>query len=222
MNKNLYINYLDVNQGDSTIIIYNNKSILIDTGGYKYKNIFLNIKSFIFSKGISKINYLIITHGDYDHMGEAINLVNNIKIENVIFNCSSYNELEQELIKVLEKKDIKYYSCIKEINIDKYKMQFLNTKEYDNENDNSNVIYFKYHNYKFLFMGDAGAMLLGYLMSSVSLIGVAPSKSAMPFSTIVPVMVLALPIFDTSFAIVKSKFLALASNLKAEETCVLP
>ena len=156
MNKNLYINYLDVNQGDSTIIIYNNKSILIDTGGYKYKNIFLNIKSFIFSKGISKINYLIITHGDYDHMGEAINLVNNIKIENVIFNCSSYNELEQELIKVLEKKDIKYYSCIKEINIDKYKMQFLNTKEYDNENDNSNVIYFKYHNYKFLFMGDAG------------------------------------------------------------------
>lgn len=54
-----------------------------------------------------------------------------------------------------------------------------------------------------IFMGDAGAMLLGYLMSSVSLIGVAPSKSAMLFSTIVPVMVLALPIFDTSFAIVR-------------------
>lgn len=35
-------------------------------------------------------------------------------------------------------------------------MHFLNTKEYDNENDNSNVIYFSYNNYKFLFMGDAG------------------------------------------------------------------
>ncbi|HHW69148.1 MAG TPA: hypothetical protein GX747_02250, partial [Tenericutes bacterium] len=39
---------------------------------------------------------------------------------------------------------------------DKYKLYFLNTKEYNNENDNSNVIYLNYNNYKFLFMGDAG------------------------------------------------------------------
>ena len=32
----------------------------------------------------------------------------------------------------------------------------MNTREYYNENDNSNVIYFNYNNYKFLFMGDAG------------------------------------------------------------------
>ena len=32
----------------------------------------------------------------------------------------------------------------------------MQTKEYDNENDNSNVIYFKYGTFKFLFMGDAG------------------------------------------------------------------
>lgn len=86
---------------------------------------------------------------------EAINLVNNFKVENVIFNCESYNNLEQELIEVLEKKNINYYSCIKELNIDKYKLEFLNTKEYDNENDNSSVIYLNYNNYKFLFMGDA-------------------------------------------------------------------
>ncbi|MBP3461073.1 MAG: hypothetical protein J6K21_01490 [Bacilli bacterium] len=89
-------------------------------------------------------------------MGEAINLVENFKVEKVIFNCGEFNELESNLIKVLEKKNIKYYSCIKELNVDKYKLQFLNTKEYDNENDNSNVIYFNYNNYKFLFMGDAG------------------------------------------------------------------
>lgn len=88
--------------------------------------------------------------------GEAINLVNNIKIEKVIFNCGTYNDLEKELIKVLEKKNIKYYSCVKKLNIENYKLYFLNTKEYDNENDNSNVIYFNYNNYKFLFMGDAG------------------------------------------------------------------
>ena len=50
-------------------------------------------------------------HGDYDHMGEAINLVNNFKVE-------------KDLIKVLDKKKITYYSCIKELNIDNNKLYF--------------------------------------------------------------------------------------------------
>ena len=94
-------------------------------------------------------------HGDFDHMGEAINLVEDFKVEKVIFNCGPYNDLEKELIKVLDKKKIKYYSCIKELNIDKNKLYFLQTKEYDNENDNSNVIYTELDGYKFMFMGDA-------------------------------------------------------------------
>ena len=89
-------------------------------------------------------------------MGEAINLVNNFKVEKVIFNCGPYNDLEKELIEVLDKKKIKYYSCIKELNIDNNKLYFLQTKEYDNENDNSNVIYTELNGYKFMFMGDAG------------------------------------------------------------------
>lgn len=89
-------------------------------------------------------------------MGEAINLVNNFKVEKVIFNCGIYNDLEQELIKVLDKKKIPYYSCIKELNIDDNKLYFLNNKDYDNENDNSSVIYTELSNHKFLFMGDAG------------------------------------------------------------------
>ena len=89
-------------------------------------------------------------------MGEAINLVENFKVEKVIFNCGEYNGLEKELIKVLDKKKIPYYSCIKELNIDKNKLYFLNNKDYGNENDNSSVIYTKLNNHKFLFMGDAG------------------------------------------------------------------
>ena len=89
-------------------------------------------------------------------MGEAINLVNNFKVEKVIFNCGEFNELEQQLIKVLDKKKILYYSCIKELNIDDNKLYFLNNEDYDNENDNSSVIYTELNNYKFLFMGDAG------------------------------------------------------------------
>lgn len=54
-----------------------------------------------------------------------------------------------------------------------------------------------------IFMGDAGSQLLGFLMSSVSLIGIAPSKSAMFSTIVVPVLILALPIFDTAFAIVR-------------------
>ena len=90
-------------------------------------------------------------------MGETINLVNNFKVEKVIFNCGPYNDLEKELIKVLDKKKIKYYSCIKELNIDNNKLYFLQTKEYDNENDNSNVIYTELYGYNFMFIGDSSS-----------------------------------------------------------------
>ena len=106
---NIY--FLDVGQGDSILITSKNKeSVLIDTGGkiiYK-KESWAKSKSegsiainklipFFKSIGLKNINYLIITHGDYDHMGEAINLVENFKVEKVIFNCGEFNELEQEL-----------------------------------------------------------------------------------------------------------------------------
>ena len=86
-------------------------------------------------------------------MGDAINLVNKYSIDKVIFNNGTFNNLENSLIKILRNKKINYYSNVNELKIDNYKLQFLNTKEYDNENDNSLVIYFEYNNYKFLFMG---------------------------------------------------------------------
>lgn len=169
-NRNTILYFLDVGQGDSLLIrTKNNKSIMVDTGGkltykkekWELKNRNFDIEKntiipFIKSIGINKIDYLFLTHGDYDHMGETINLVNNFKVEKVIFNCGEFNQLEQALIKVLDKKKIKYYSCIKELNIDNNKLYFLQTKEYDNENDNSSVIYTELNGYKFMFMGDAG------------------------------------------------------------------
>ena len=89
-------------------------------------------------------------------MGEAINLVNNFKIEKVILNYGEINELEQELIKILIKKQIPYYSCINEIDIEDIKLYFLNDQIYDNENDNSNVIYVNLNGISLLLMGDAG------------------------------------------------------------------
>jgi len=161
LDNKIEITTLDVGQGDSLLIrySYNNGNILIDTGGQinsDYSIIGNKTIPYLKNIGINHLDYLILTHGDYDHMGEAINLVNNFKVEKVIFNCGEFNELEQELIKVLDKKKIPYYSCIKELNIDDNKLYFLNNKEYSNENDNSSVIYTELNNHKFLFMGDAG------------------------------------------------------------------
>ncbi len=167
-NSRFFLNYpiitmLDVGQGDSTLIeLPHNTNILIDTGGivnyfqknnhYIGKNVLI---PYFKSVGIKKIDYLIITHGDYDHMGDSIYLVNNFKVDKVIFNCGDFNDLEKNLIDLLDKKKIKYYSCINELNINNTKLQFLNTSIYNDENTNSSVIYLKYNNYKFLFMGDA-------------------------------------------------------------------
>ena len=168
-----FITYLDVGQGDSSLIVYpQGKAILIDTGGVFLSNYSIvknKTITYLNSLGINKIDVLILTHGDFDHMGEAINLVNNFKVEKVIFNCGPYNDLEKELIKVLDKKKIKYYSCVKELNIDNNKLYFLQTRVYDNENDNSNVIYTELNGYKFIFMGDAGVTTEKEIMDKYNL-----------------------------------------------------
>ncbi len=169
LDKACHVYYLNVSQGDSSLIVTpNKKAVLIDTGGLvsfkkedwtvknKKTNNATNIKTFINSLGINELEILIITHGDYDHMGEAVNLVNILKVKKVIFNCGEFNDLESSLIKVLEAKKIPYQSCIKELNIENYQLNFLNTKAFGDENNNSNVIYTELNGYKFMFMGDAG------------------------------------------------------------------
>ena len=164
-----YVYYLNVSQGDSSLIVTpNKKAVLIDTGGLvsfkkedwtvknKKTNNATNIKTFINSLGINELEALIITHGDYDHMGEAVNLVNILKVKKVIFNCGEFNTLESSLIKVLEAKKIPYQSCTNALGIDNYQLNFLNTKVFGDENNNSNVIYTDFNGYKFIFMEYVG------------------------------------------------------------------
>lgn len=180
LDSSLYVYYLDVGQGDSSLIItpHLKEVILIDTGGkLSFDTKLEGDKSYVSegtlsllrSLGINKIDYLILTHGDYDHMGDAIYLVNNIKINKVIFNCGEYNDLEKELMEVLEQEKINYYTCINELDINKNKIYFLNSDIYDNENDNSNVTYFNFYNNNFLFMGDAGIDKEKYILDNYNL-----------------------------------------------------
>ena len=164
LDANWYIYYFDVGQGDCALLISarQREVIMIDTGGLKSYDeastyyVSDKIITFLHSRGIKKIDKVLLSHGDYDHMGDALNIIQKVKVTEVIFNCGEFNDLEKELIKVLDKKKIRYYLCIKELNIDNNKLYFLQTKEYDNENDNSNVIYTELNGYKFMFMGDAG------------------------------------------------------------------
>lgn len=52
-----------------------------------------------------------------------------------------------------------------------------------------------------IFMGDAGSMFLGFTLAAISVHGVL--KSALAVSVVVPVLALAVPIFDTAFAIIR-------------------
>lgn len=170
LDSKAYAYFLDVGQGDSALIIssYKKDVTLIDTGGKvefnkeewkeQKEKYYLtdNTITLLKSLGIRRLDNLIITHGDFDHMGEAGHLVENFKVKRVIFNRDEINDLEQELIDILDEKKIKYYKGANKLKIYKHCLEFLNTKLLDDENDNSNVVYLNYEGIKFLFMGDAG------------------------------------------------------------------
>ena len=79
---------IDVGQGDSFLLKlkHNKGNILIDTGGelpYDDKEPYDIAKNitipYMQAEGIDKLDYLIITHGDFDHAGMTLNLIKNFK-----------------------------------------------------------------------------------------------------------------------------------------------
>lgn len=171
-NGNLEVVMFDVGEADSMLISTPSKkvNILIDTGrGIDINNIIIYLKSI----GISKLNYLIITHGDEDHIGGALYLIDNFKVDNVILNKGDYTELEVELIIHLKNKNIKYTNNINKIPLLGSYMYLLNTKKFSNENDNSIVTYFEYQKYKFLFMGDSSSKTEEYLINNYNLTNIS-------------------------------------------------
>lgn len=59
-----YVEFINVGQGDSTLINISNKNYLIDTGGNRNREVYYyNLKPVLKKNGVRKINYLILTHG---------------------------------------------------------------------------------------------------------------------------------------------------------------
>lgn len=168
LDSSAYVYYLDVGQGDCTVIIGENRSysLMIDTGGkinytteewaksssYQLSS---NTLTFLKSLGVTKLDALIISHGDYDHMGEALNIVSKFPVKQVIFNQGEVNDLEQSLITVLNQKRIPYTQDIETLKFSNTTLQFLTTTLTTDENTNSLIIYMYLAGYTFLFMGDA-------------------------------------------------------------------
>ncbi len=73
--------YIDVGQGDATLILADEMSVLIDTGENDKTNTLIN---YLKDKNIETIDYFIITHFDSDHFGEAEEVLDEFEIVNLI------------------------------------------------------------------------------------------------------------------------------------------
>lgn len=77
----LAVYFLDVDQSDCSILMNSGKVLMIDTGT---PDQITKIREALQSLGISKIDYLIITHQHDDHMGGAADIIKNYEVSNII------------------------------------------------------------------------------------------------------------------------------------------
>ena len=146
-NINPYLTMIDVGQGDAILITYpfNKNNILIDVGGSasSFNNA---ISPYLKSIGIRRIDHLIISHGDADHIIGAYDLIKNFNVKNIYINSYSNSQFEEKLLTEFDVKIISEETKIDE-NIIIYNFPT------NNENDDSLLTYFK--DFKILLMGDA-------------------------------------------------------------------
>ena len=75
------VRFIDVGQGDCTLVVSKGEAMLIDTGETDGQD---RVISYIRSLGIERLRYIIITHPHSDHMGEAADIINSFEVGGVI------------------------------------------------------------------------------------------------------------------------------------------
>ena len=142
------VNFINVGQGDCTLVRNHNKVALIDTGGLTYTDIANDVLvPYLKKKRIYKIDMVIITHYDYDHYGALEDLQKTYKV-NQVYDYSST-----------------FPVSLGNITFNNYNYYGQGRSE---ENDKSLVIGFSACNKDFLIMGDAPTYIEKQIMQNES------------------------------------------------------
>ncbi len=167
--KNLSVHFINVGQGDSILIqTPQRKNILIDGGGTPYSDFDVGKKiviPYLRRQGIKKIDLLVLTHPDLDHMEGLIPVLSDLKVCNIIDSgISVKNETYYDFISLIERDDsISYHKAIAgdiirfNKDLEMLVLNSLNIPAYGDENNFNNhsiVLKLIYKNTSYLFTGD--------------------------------------------------------------------
>lgn len=158
INPTLKIYFIDIGQGDSTLIVApKNKKILIDGGEGKTNVLF----QYLLDRRINKIDYIIISHFDSDHCNGLIEIIEKMRVENIVMSKQSKESQEyKKILEIIKQKNIKVSSVKAEDKIIIEKnlyTKILNPAEkfeFQDLNNNAIVAKLVYKNFSMLFTGD--------------------------------------------------------------------
>ena len=164
--RDLKINFVDVGQGDSTFIITpKNETILIDGGGSNTGSFDVGentLLPYILDKGYNKIDLMIISHFDSDHVGGLLTILEEIKVEKVLIaKQEEQSENYKRFLNIVKEKNIAVIVGKRgdKINIEKdlyLDILFPESEQIEENviNNNSLVFNMHYNNFSMLFTGD--------------------------------------------------------------------
>lgn len=156
---NLKIYFFDAGKADSCVIYNDDFAVLIDTGEKELGN---EILVYLENHNIKKLDYLIITHFDKDHVGGASYVLEGIQVDNVIqSNYPKESKVYTKYLNALSEKGITPVTLREDMSFNFGDVYFninapIEEVYSNNESNNSSLIVsVKYKNNSFLFMGDA-------------------------------------------------------------------
>lgn len=162
---NLEINFIDVGQGDSTLIRVSNKTILIDGGGSSYGETFdvgeQTLFPYLLDRGINAIDYVIVSHFDSDHCQGLNFVMKNMKVKSAIISSLGQESNEYDTFINLAQKQETNLIFVKKGDIIKIgdctiKILYPDNEPITDNEKNNNAIVFKFlwKNVSILFTGD--------------------------------------------------------------------